>query len=341
MPERHAEDQDAELEQVPGSERPGPRPVWSGTLSFGLVSIPVSLFSAQRRAPVSLRWIAEDGTPLARRYYCPNDDQEVEPEHLVRGYELPSGEHVVVSDEELEALDPKKSRDVDLRLFVPAASIDPMFFERAYVMAPGGESVKAYRLLCEVMQRKAHAGVATFVMREKEYLCAIFARDGLLHLETLRFADELRAPDDVGLPQAQEPEAAPVRRFEHVIDRLAHDELAAEELTDAPSLRLRELVEDKRRRGQDVVESAGATELHEQEQHGEVIDLMDVLKQSLGARVAPAARAAEAASDQDRPLESLSKQELYARAQALEIRGRSEMSKAQLVRALRKRDRAS
>ena len=108
-----------------------PRAFWSGTLSFGLVSIPVDLLPAHRTTRGALRMLDSDGTPLARRYFCPEDEQEIDPAHLVRGFELDSGKVVVVTDEELEALAPKKSREIDLRLFVDRDQIDPLYFARS------------------------------------------------------------------------------------------------------------------------------------------------------------------------------------------------------------------
>jgi DNA end-binding protein Ku len=272
-PEDNEEQGDSEQQ----GERGG-RPIWSGTLSFGLVSVPVNLYSAQRSSTPTLRQLDGDGTPLARRYYCAAHDEEVDSEHLVRGFELPNGDHVVIDDDELQALAPKKSRDIDLRLFVKPEAIDPLYFERAYVMAPAGESVKAYRLLAEVMERKGHAGIATFVMREKEYLVAIFAQGGLLRVETLRFADELRSPHDVGLPEKPVADADRVRAFARAIEKLAKPELAPQELTDATAERVRKLAERKRKHGQDVVEGAEPQALAA---NAEVIDMMEMLKQSL------------------------------------------------------------
>jgi DNA end-binding protein Ku len=181
-------------------EARGVRAFWSGTISFGLVSVPVDLHSAVRSQKPALRMLAPDGTPLARRYRCPEHDRDVDGDELVRGYEVEPGEHVVVTDEELEALAPRASRDIDLRKFVPLAQLDPFRFERAYVLAPQGDSVKAYRLLAEVMEREERAGIATFVLRGKQHLVAILARGGVLHAETLRFAGEVRSPESVGLP---------------------------------------------------------------------------------------------------------------------------------------------
>jgi DNA end-binding protein Ku len=253
------------------------RAFWSGILSFGLVSIPVELLPAHRTSRGALRMLDADGTPLARRYYCPADETEVEPEHLVRGYELDSGKVVVVTDEELEALAPKKSREIDLRRFVDRDSIDPLYFERSYFLAPGADSGKAYRLLGTVMERSRRAGIATFVMRDKEYLIAIFAEGGLLRAQTLRFADEVRGARDVGLPRPAKVDASAVKRLNRAVSALAEKNWNPSELTD-PHEALRELCERKYERRKDVVVAGSA---QASEGGGDVIDLMEVLRQSL------------------------------------------------------------
>ena len=256
------------------------RAFWSGTLSFGLVSIPVYLYPANRRGGVSLRMLAEDGTPLARRYYSPESGDEVAREDLVRAYEIRPDEYVRVEDEELEALAPERSREIDLRRFVPADSINPLYFERAYFLTPAGDSNKAYRLLAQVMEKTGRAGIATFVMRGKEYLVAILAEGGILRAETLRFADEVRTPEAIGLPEKPEVDRHTVRRFEKAIDAASAESLEPEELEDAYAERLGKLVEAKRRRGETVVgdaEEAAAAE----EDAEEPVDLMNVLKWSL------------------------------------------------------------
>jgi DNA end-binding protein Ku len=148
-------------------ERPAIRPFWSGTITFGLVSVPVHLYPAVRRGGMALRMLDADGTPLARRYYCPEHGREVPPEEIVRGYEIDKERYVVVEDHELEALTPRKSRDIDLTRFVRQEEIPPFFFDRAYFLTPSGDSTKAYRLLAEVMEKSRRAGIATFVMRLK------------------------------------------------------------------------------------------------------------------------------------------------------------------------------
>jgi DNA end-binding protein Ku len=255
------------------------RPIWSGTLSFGLVSVPVDLYPAQRSARVSLRLLDPHGTPLARRYYCPKDDTEVSGDDLVRGYEVAEGEYVVVTDEELEALDPKKSRDIDLRRFVEASSLDPLYFERAYFLAPGAESTKAYRLLAEIMEREGRAGIATFVLRDKEYVIAIFAQAGLLRAQTLRFRDEVRDADGIGLPKRHDVARALVQRIEKAIEKTGEKRFEPAELEHESADRLRELAEAKHRRGEDVALHAGPAE--DETASPNVLDLMAVLKRSL------------------------------------------------------------
>ncbi|MEX2542412.1 MAG: Ku protein [Trueperaceae bacterium] len=260
------------------SERPRLRPFWSGTIAFGLVSLPVSLFVANRGKRVSLRLVDDDGTPLSRRYLCPAEEKPLSNDEIVRGYEVAKDEFVVVSDDELDALAPEKSQEIDLRRFVALSGIDPVYFERAYFLAPDKGASKAYRLLARAMEESGRAGVATFVMRGKEYLVAIIAEKGILRAETLRFHDELRSPEQVGLPALEEVEAARVEELEREIDALADEELDRSELADRQADRMLELVQRKLESGDDVV---AAPEELEPEEGDQTIDLMQVLKQSL------------------------------------------------------------
>jgi DNA end-binding protein Ku len=201
---------------------------------------------------------------------------------MVRGYETDKGKYVIVTDEELERLDPEKSRDIDLRRFVNKDEIQPIFFEHAYFLAPAGGSVKAYQLLAETMERSARAGIATFVMRGKEYLVAILAENGILRAETLRFSDEVRTPQQMGLPKPGRVSKAAVKRFEKLIHTRSKEELSRDELRDEQAERLTKLVQRKRSRDKDVVEAEVA-----ERRPTKVVDLMEVLKKSLtGKRAA-------------------------------------------------------
>jgi len=253
------------------------RPVWSGTISFGLVSIPVGLFPANRPQGVSLRIVASDGTPLQRRYLCSREQKPLEWDEIVRGYETKKGKFVVVTDEELEALEPRKSRDIDLQLFVNQDEIDPIFFERAYYLVPTSGSNKAYRLLADVMESTHRAGIATFVMRTKEYVVAILAEHGILRAETLRFQDEVKTPAALGLPKAKKPKPAEVRKFEAAIKTRSR-KVDLSEFLDDYALRLEKLAERKRRNKEELVT---VPQEAPEEEGAEVIDLQEVLQRSL------------------------------------------------------------
>ena len=260
-------------------EEPSTRPFWSGTITFGLVSIPVNLFPASRSGRVSLRMLSPDGVPLSRRYFSQKSGKDLDDDDMIRGYEIEKDKYVVVTDEELERLEPEKSRDIDLRRFVKKDEIPPIYFEHAYFLAPAGGSLKAYQLLAETMERGGRAGLATFVMRGKEYLVAILAENGILRAETLRFSDEIRAPAEIGLPKPARVSKAAVQRFEKVIHARSANEVSREELRDEQAEKLRKLVERKEARHKDVVEAEGA-----ERKPAKVVDLMEVLKKSLAGK---------------------------------------------------------
>ena len=155
--------------------------------------------------------LGPDGQPLARKYYSQKTEKDLDADEIVRGFEVKKDKFVIVTDEELERLAPEKTRDIDLKVFVPEDSIPPIYFERGYYLTPAANSQKAYKLLAETMKKSGQAGVATFVMRGKEYLVAIFSDNGILRAETMRFADELRSPADVALPKKAKVPAASVK----------------------------------------------------------------------------------------------------------------------------------
>ena len=274
------------------------RALWSGVISFGLVAVPVELFAGNRHSALSLRMLTPDGTPLARRYVCPEDGRMLSGDEILRGYEVSEGKFVVVTDEELEQLSPKRSREIALERFVPRDQIDPAWFVRSYFLVPGEEQQRAYRLLAETMEQTGRAGIAKFVMRGREYAVAIFAEKGILRAETLRFGDELRRPADLGLPQPGDVSSARVRKMARQVDALAKKDLDPAELDGDRIERLRELAERKLEHDEDVVrapEAAGAGDADEAE-GGEVVDLMALLKERIGTK-----RSAGARSPRERP----------------------------------------
>lgn len=271
-----AEAAEEDLEQPSGL-----RSFWTGTITFGLVTVPVALYAATRPRGVALKMIGPDEAPVRRRYVCSKDEQVLDVDDIVRGYEIEKGKFVVVTDDELEAIEPRKSREIDLRLFVDRDEIDPMYYQRAYFLVPSGGTNKAYRLLAEVMERSNQAGIATFVMRAKEYLVAIIAENGILRAETLRFADELRKPEDVGLPKLAKPAPADVKKFENQIAKHAK-KLDLHEFLDDYTERLEKLVAQKEKKKEDIVRAPQEKRDDDEEGGGEVVDLLAVLSRSLG-----------------------------------------------------------
>jgi len=260
-------------------EERGARPFWSGTLTFGLVSVPVDLYPGNRSNRTPLRMIGPEGVPLARRYYSQKSGKELDADQMIRGYEIDKEKYVVVTDEELERLAPEQSRDIDLRSFVDLESIPPLYFDRSYFLVPSKGSEKAYKLLAETMQKSDLAGIATFVMRGKEYLVAIFPENGILRAETMRFADELRTPKEIGLPEKKKVPAAAVKKFETIISKHSARQLPVSKLKDEYAAKLRKLVARKRSGRKNVIH---VKELEHEE--GKVVDLLEVLKKSLSGK---------------------------------------------------------
>jgi DNA end-binding protein Ku len=227
--------------------------------------------------------LGPEGEPLSRKYYSEKTEKDLDADEMVRGYEIEKGKYVVISDEELERLAPEKTRDIDLKRFVPEESIPPVYFDRGYFLTPAAGSEKAYKLLAETMEKEGKAGLATFVMRGKEYLVAIFAEHGILRAETMRFPDELRSPADVDLPK--KPRSIPktaVQKFEKLISSKSKKQLSARKLEDEQTERLLKLVKKKSASRKNIVE----VESDEQDDRdrGKVIDLVAVLKKSLAAK---------------------------------------------------------
>jgi DNA end-binding protein Ku len=255
------------------------RAQWSGTITFGMVSIPVDVFPTSRTDRVSLRMLDAEGQPLRQRYFCPRHDEPLDDEEIVRGYPLEDGRYVVVTDEELEALSPEKSRDIELQRFVDKGEVDPLMLERAYFLVPAGDSTKPYRLLAATLQKTRRAGIATFVMRGKAYLAAISAEEGILQLQTLRHRDEVRSADDIGLGPTSKADRTALREIKRAIKDLTADALDVSELEDRQTQRMRALVERKYERGEDVVEISRTADQRSTETT--LVDLMQALKARL------------------------------------------------------------
>src|SRR5512139_2799131 len=254
--------------------------IWSGIIAFGLVSLPVSLFPAHG-SKLALKMVDAQGALLRRQFLSDTDNRPLERDDIVRGYEIEKYHYVVVEDEELEALEPKKSREIDLKRFVPLSAINPVYFERAYFLVPDSDTTKAYRLLAKSMEDEQRAGIATFVMHGKDYLVAIIAEGGILRAETLRFHDELRSPQGIGLPPRKPADKKMVEQMRSAIRKMTHKDFDSELLSDQQARNLKQCIENKLKSGTDVLQAPDESEPAEA---SNVIDLMQVLKERLQGR---------------------------------------------------------
>jgi DNA end-binding protein Ku len=267
-----------------------PRPIWSGAISFGLVSVPVKLFSAVNRKTVHFNQIdSRTGSRIKYQKVSAADGAEVPGEAIVKGYELPSGQYVLIDDAELGGLDPEASRTIEIEEFVDLEEIDPIFYDNAYYVAPDKATVKPYALLARAMEETGKVGVARFVMRSKQYLCAVRPKDGMLLMSTMVYADEVNTPADIKeLDAVTEVEVTDkeLTMAKQLVESLAADFEAAQ-YEDTYRTKVLELIERK------AAGETGLVEVPEVESGEKVVDLMAALEASVAA--AKAARKSSAA----------------------------------------------
>lgn len=278
-----------------------PRAMWSGTISFGLVSIPVKLYPAVRRKTVSFNQLdRRTGSRIKQKRVSAADGDEVPYEELVKGYEVSKDHYVVISDDDLMALAPEATHTIDITDFTDLADIDPVFYDAGYHVAPDTAGRKPYALLARAMQESGRVAIATFVLRTKQYLCAVRPVDGRLVLSTMVYADELVDPaeipnlDDLGDLTVQDRELTMATQL---IESL-YQPFEPERYEDTYRRSLVQLIEAKAA-GQEVAVPAEAP------REDRVVDLMAALEASVAAAkearqrhptarpVEPAAEAAE------------------------------------------------
>jgi DNA end-binding protein Ku len=269
------------------------RPLATGTISFGLVSIPVKLYSAtESSAAISFNMLhAKCGGRVKQQYICPRDDNMVVPrEDMVKGYEFAKDRYVTFTPEELKALEEKASQQIEIAEFVPSEKIDPVYFDKAYYLGPEKGADRAYRLLAEAMRRSGKTALARYAARGKQYLVQIRALpEGGLVMQNLMYADEIRPFSEVGVEpgEVKEQELALAKQ---IIDQISTDEFKPQKYEDDVRKRIQEQIQRKVE-GQEIQidEPVKAPT--------QIIDLMEALKASLAAKgLAPAAASGTAAS---------------------------------------------
>src|SRR5262245_59271202 len=259
-----------------------PHSIGSGTISFGLVSIPIKLYTAASPGGVSFNMLhAKCGSRIKQQTFCPVCNETVERGQLVRGYEFTKDQYVRVEEEELKKLEGEASKIIDIEEFVPLPQVDPIYFEKSYYLGPDKGGEKAYRLLADAMAQSDRVALAKFVMRGKESLVLIRPAQKGLMLHTMYFADEVRDFGEIDKGQSAKIRDGELELALRLIGELSHDEFRPEQYQDEYRERVLEVVNDK-------VEGKEVTTAAPQPQRAQVIDLMDALKESLAKRAAAA-----------------------------------------------------
>jgi DNA end-binding protein Ku len=257
------------------------RAIWSGTISFGLLNVPVKLYSAVARRGISLREIREsDGVRIRHRRVAEGTDEEVPYGEIVKAFEITPDRYVPLSKDEMAAMAPEKTRAIEVQDFVELDQIDPIYFDSPYFLGPADGAEKAYSLLARAMRESGKVAIARFVFRNKEHLAALRPNEGVLTLTTMRFADEVVPPaelDDV-LP-AEQPKVAKqeVEMAEQLIESLTR-EFDPDAYRDEYREQLLSLIERKAE-GEDVLAAAAPQE----RQPTKAPDLMSALEESIAA----------------------------------------------------------
>jgi DNA end-binding protein Ku len=280
------------------------RAIASGTISFGLVTIPIKLYSTgEAAAGIHFNMVhRECGTPVKQRYYCPTDDRLVEKEEIAKGYEYAKGQYVLFNDDELKALNPEPTNAVEITEFVPAETVDPVWYDRSYYIGPDKAGARPYRLLAAAMRDTGRAALARYAARGKNYLVLVrpFGEDGLV-LQQLRYSDEVRAFSEVPLGEG-DVKPAELTLALQLIDQISSDQFKPDSYRDEVREQTRALIDQK----------IGGQEIKAPPQEApkaQIIDLMEALKASLGSESGrkPAKRAAAAAKQEAAPKKAAAK----------------------------------
>ena len=255
-----------------------PRAIWSGSVSFGLVNVPIKLVTATSPKDVRFHQLHDaDGARINQKRVCSKDGEEVDYAHIVKGYDLGGGRYVVIDPEELRTIDPEASRTIDIEEFVDLVDIDPIYFENSYYLVPDNRAEKAYALLVDAMTETGKVALGRFVLRTKQYLVTLRPKDGVLVLSTMLFSDEVIDSGDLEVPTADEtrPSSRELAMAQQLVESLSA-EFDPSKYRDTYREQVLDLIE-KKAEGQEIAE------VPEPAAAAPVVDLMAALEASLAA----------------------------------------------------------
>lgn len=267
------------------------RPIGNGNISFGLVSIPVKLFSATSSKSVSFNLLhAKDQSRIQQKIYCPVDDAIIDRSELVRGFQVEKGRYVTFTDDELKDLEARGDHSIEITEFVPLSEVDPVYFEESYYLAAEPASAKAYRLLAEAMESSKRVALGRYTMRGKEHLVLLrpYAKGLILH--TLYYADEVKTVDEFDRAVNESVKENELTLAKKLIDELTQKKFDPSQYSDTYRERVTEAAHKK-------AEGEQITEAPKEQKRGQVIDLMAALKASLNKRGAGADETDQAAPE--------------------------------------------
>ena len=258
------------------------RSIWKGSITFGLVNIPVGLYSAEKREETVSFHLLDRRNMSRVKYKRVNEKtgREVPWDETVRGYEIEGGKHVVLSDDDLQRASPEKTQTIDILDFVDAEEIGPTFFDKPYYLAPDKKGAKSYALLRETLRRTSKVGIAKVVIRTKQYLAAVLVEEQAIVLNILRFAHELRDPKELDLPSGKEGVSErELDMAERLVEGMVSD-WDPEKYRDDYYKDLKKLIKERVEAGE-LEESPEAPPAPKPERGGQVVDLMALLKRSV------------------------------------------------------------
>jgi DNA end-binding protein Ku len=302
-----------------------PRALWSGSITFGLVNVPVRVYSAIAEHKLHFHLVHKrDDSPIGYQKVCKKEGKPVPDREIVKGFEFGKGEYVYLEPEDFEAVRAEGYKTIDITDFVPADEIDPIYFSHTYYVGPQEGSERVYALLVQAMERAALTGIAKFVMRDQQHVGALRIREGVITLEQLHFADEIRPVDEIR-PGNVKVDKRELQMAEQLIDSF-RSEWQPERYKDTYRDALYKIIRAKRA-GKEV-------HVREPEEEEAPTDLLAALRASVQAAQRSKSGRGGRARPRDDALDSLSKSELEQRAKRANIPGRSKMSKDELIEAL-------